>query len=218
MRIILKGFIGNMRTLNKYVSGEFCCKLLVVCSFGFFNSVFAAGFNCSGKLTNIEKLICDDQELSILDSSLSDLFNSLKINNSDLVFQQRIWLREKRNLCQTAPCLKFAYGDRIAALKQGNFCSVSEGALQGTWVRTKGEWAFEKMQLSISEQKRDFASWLHDHLEMIGTWKVEQCSIKIKHDTEAVLQYDLRIKNLDNGRLYLFDTDSKSDLIYKLIR
>lgn len=181
-------------------------------------SAFAAGFGCGGRLAKVEKTICDDQELLMLDGSLSDLFNSLKINSSDLVVQQKIWLRERRNLCQTVSCLTSAYNERIAALKRGDFCAVNEMSLQGTWVRTKGEWAFEKMQLSVAENKRYFSSWLHNHLEMIGTWKIEQCSIKIKHDTEAALQFDLRIKNLDNGRLYLFDIDSQSDLTYKLIR
>lgn len=116
--------------------------------------VLAAGFNCGNALTSVEKIICEDKRLSALDSSLADLYGRLKEKSSDLVREQKIWLREKRNVCQTISCLMAVYEERIVALKKFNACPADEVSLQGSWVRTKGEWAFEKMQFSVLGGKK----------------------------------------------------------------
>lgn len=178
----------------------------------------AAGFNCEKALTPVEKMICADDSLSTLDRSLTALYGSVRKNSPDLVHEQKIWLREKRNTCLTTACLNTAYQERIGALKKIDTCPANETSLLGSWARTKGEWAFEKMQFSARGNEREFTSWLHNHLEMIGTWKIDKCAINVRHNTDDALQFHLEIKKLDNGKLYLLDTDSQSELIYKLIQ
>lgn len=52
------------------------------------------------------------------------------------------------------------------------------------------------MQFSIGNEGRQFTSWRHHHLEMIGSWKLERCVIHVEHPIEEALQYSMKIKNL----------------------
>lgn len=55
-------------------------------------------------------------------------------------------------------------------------------------------------------------------LEIIAAWKLEQCMIHVKHNTEQALQYCMEIKKLKNNKLYLFDSDSQSEVVYKFVK
>jgi uncharacterized protein YecT (DUF1311 family) len=91
----------------------------------------SASFDCSKTKTNIEKLICGNQQLSELDSKLEETYlnqrnkakpaeeNSQKQNNSNedrLVAEQKHWLKHTQNTCSDDTCLIQAYTDRIDAL------------------------------------------------------------------------------------------------------
>ncbi len=76
----------------------------------------AASFDCLKASTKIEKLICDNVELSKLDEDLSKAY-LLSLQRSDVkqkaVQSQREWLRDRRNTCESSECLKKAYETRI---------------------------------------------------------------------------------------------------------
>ena len=178
----------------------------------------AASFDCRNASSQAENLICADKNLSALDSSLGELYSSLKQSNPRLVNEQKQWLLKKRDACQSNACLKAAYSYRINLLKKIDKCPVAENALLGSWVEYKGNGSFEEMEFFISDGKKQFTSWRHHHLEIIGSWTIEQCTIHAKHNTEEALQYSMKIQKLKKGRLYLFDKDSQSDVVYKFVQ
>jgi uncharacterized protein len=93
--------------------------------FGFFcwivtvTIVNAASFDCAKASTKVEKLICSDSELSKLDEDLSKAYQQ-SLERSDVkkgaTVSQRQWLKNERNICQNAECIKTAYERRIKEL------------------------------------------------------------------------------------------------------
>jgi uncharacterized protein len=79
----------------------------------------AASFDCKRATTTIEKLICENEELSKLDEELSKTYLK-SLENSDLRQQtmnsQRQWLKNRRNVCQNSECVRDAYEARIKEL------------------------------------------------------------------------------------------------------
>lgn len=78
-------------------------------------SALGASFDCNKASTAIEKTICSDQELSLLDEKLGHEYLRAKQLDPSIIESQRSWLRE-RNRCVDAACLLHAYRDRISAL------------------------------------------------------------------------------------------------------
>ncbi len=83
------------------------------------STVHAASFDCSRADGLVERLICDSSQLSTLDDELTATYGrALKQtpNPESLKKQQRGWLRNVRNRCATANCLKSAYTARMRQL------------------------------------------------------------------------------------------------------
>ncbi len=80
----------------------------------------AASFSCEKASTAVEKLICQDSELSTLDDVLGRRYGAarmvLKAGQSCLVEDQRAWLLKDRAACTDALCLKRVYLQRLAQL------------------------------------------------------------------------------------------------------
>ena len=80
----------------------------------------AASFDCKLAKTDTEKAICANEEVSTLDEYLGRYYaaarDTLKSADKCLVTDQRIWIREKRNPCKDAACLRAAYLERLAVL------------------------------------------------------------------------------------------------------
>ena len=80
----------------------------------------AASFPCEEARSAIEKSICGSAEVSELDEYLGRYFAGAKIHLRHaeicLVDDQRVWLRNVRDRCRDAECLKRAYLDRLAIL------------------------------------------------------------------------------------------------------
>jgi uncharacterized protein len=79
----------------------------------------AASFDCGKATSEVEKLICGDDELSRLDESL-DVAYLAALGRSDgdeqMIKSQKQWLRNERNVCKNAECLRKAYEARIKEL------------------------------------------------------------------------------------------------------
>jgi uncharacterized protein YecT (DUF1311 family) len=76
----------------------------------------AASFDCAKAASEVEKIICSDDELSRLDESLSKAYlQALKRTDikEQTIESQKQWLKKVRNACQDADCLKEAYETRI---------------------------------------------------------------------------------------------------------
>jgi hypothetical protein len=74
-------------------------------------SAFSASFDCSKATTNVEKLICSDEELSQLDDELNKAYKELlsKVNDNDkkmIIQEQRKWLKERAFCKDDVYCLR----------------------------------------------------------------------------------------------------------------
>jgi uncharacterized protein len=80
----------------------------------------AASFPCEKAQTRIEKAICADKEVSDLDEYLGRYYaaarSALGRAGDCMRADQQQWLREVRNACADAACLKKAYLERLGAL------------------------------------------------------------------------------------------------------
>ncbi len=83
----------------------------------------AASFDCAKASTNVEKLICMDAIISQQDEQLEQAYKGIlgkMVDKESLRRTQRIWLKEKRNVCKDSMCLMQAYHERIAQLNSLN--------------------------------------------------------------------------------------------------
>ncbi|MBN1472986.1 MAG: DUF1311 domain-containing protein [Syntrophaceae bacterium] len=76
----------------------------------------AASFDCAKAKSEVEKIICSNEELSKLDKSMNEAYLK-SLNRTDIKEQaiqsQKEWLKYALDLCQNAQCIKQAYETRI---------------------------------------------------------------------------------------------------------
>ncbi|MGC2048254.1 MAG: lysozyme inhibitor LprI family protein [Gallionella sp.] len=83
-------------------------------------SVHAASFDCAKASTHIEKLICTNEELSVLDEKLSAVYGrniADSENRTGMAKAQRSWLRDLRNTCDNSQCAIDMYEKRLLELE-----------------------------------------------------------------------------------------------------
>jgi len=102
-------------------------KLPVIISLGWmsFSCTYAASFDCTAKLSNTEKAICENYQLNIADEEMSAYYLKLRktLNfeeSKELLHDQKSWLKQRKRSCRedSALCLLTLYAHRIDELKQ----------------------------------------------------------------------------------------------------
>jgi uncharacterized protein len=86
----------------------------------FTSGVQAASFDCTKASTNVEKMICNDANLSTLDENMAAAYSRVLMKYSNFVGikqQQRDWISQ-RNQCKEITCLTNEYNKRIAELQK----------------------------------------------------------------------------------------------------
>jgi uncharacterized protein len=78
-------------------------------------SLFGASFDCSKAKSNVEKMICQDEELSKLDEKLSTVYASFYFLTKEIKSDQREWLKQ-RNQCKDSSCIQTSYTKRLEEL------------------------------------------------------------------------------------------------------
>ncbi len=89
--------------------------------------IFAASFDCSKATSEVEKLICGNDDLSRLDESLHKAFlKALKRPDikEQTIESQKQWLKNQRNACRDAQCIRKAYKTRIKELGLSSFVGI----------------------------------------------------------------------------------------------
>ncbi len=108
---------------------EFKIVLLTSLLISFVN---AASFDCQKASTDVEKLICSDTHLSVLDEDLAKAYkNALQRDPDRVKTQQQRWLKYTRNDCTSLECLKDAYRlqiDRLNGFTTRQLRSISKWA------------------------------------------------------------------------------------------
>lgn len=82
----------------------------------------AASFDCHRVKATVEKMICQSQAVSDLDSQLHSSYTAALAavapsSKRALVKEQRDWIRYVRNVCEDDACLRDAYKARIGVLE-----------------------------------------------------------------------------------------------------
>lgn len=90
-------------------------KIISITLIAFSFKAFSAGFDCTAVLTPIEKKICNNTEISSLDSQMVEIYKT-KVNRNVTV-SQRDWIKNVRNISKDDTALITAYKQRIAELK-----------------------------------------------------------------------------------------------------
>jgi uncharacterized protein len=77
----------------------------------------AASFDCANTRTRVEGLICENPRLSRLDTELASAYETVigqatPAKKTDLIAEQRSWIREVRDKCSNQDCLINAYSAR----------------------------------------------------------------------------------------------------------
>lgn len=93
---------------------------IIIFSFLLMAQSHAASFDCAKASTDMENLICKNQELSRLDDALARVYKQALSQTKDkkiLRRQQRNWLGKVRNLCKDVSCIRDAYNERITQLE-----------------------------------------------------------------------------------------------------
>jgi len=88
---------------------------------------FAASFDCAKATSEVEKLICGNDDLSRLDEYLHKAFlKALKRPDikQQTIESQKLWLKNNRNACRDAKCIRKAYKTRIKELGLTSFVGV----------------------------------------------------------------------------------------------
>lgn len=103
-----------------FVKGWRLTGCWIVLSFGLAGPAPGAGFPCSGASTFVEKAVCGNKLLSALDDELDVAYRkALKeaVDAEGLRAQQRVWLSNVRDSCQSESCLRRVYMERLDALE-----------------------------------------------------------------------------------------------------
>jgi uncharacterized protein len=113
----------------KEVVGTIACTLFLL------TTSLAASFDCGKAASEVEKLICGNEELSRLDESLNKAYLKA-LERPDIrqkmIESQRQWLKNERNACKNEDCLKKAYETRIKELGLSSYGIVIESPPHGT--------------------------------------------------------------------------------------
>src|SRR5512139_946550 len=97
----------------------FClCALIAI--FLIPSVINATSFDCGKATSEVEKIICSNDELSKLDESLNKAY-SQALQRTDIkkrtIERQRQWLKNFRNVCRDAECITIAYEIRLNELR-----------------------------------------------------------------------------------------------------
>jgi uncharacterized protein len=94
--------------------------------YGFVLPAQAIGLDCYKATSKVERLICDEKKnpgLYSLDSTLNMLYDEARervegTKTRDFVEEQKKWLKNVRNACDSANCLRDVYKTRIGEIQE----------------------------------------------------------------------------------------------------
>jgi uncharacterized protein len=90
----------------------------------FFSAAYAASYECDSAKTEIARMVCDNQEVNVLDFELDNKVKALLADANDktkqrLNSEQTQWLKHSRDVCKDDNCLLKAYLSRLTTLDTG---------------------------------------------------------------------------------------------------
>src|ERR1700722_8060256 len=118
-------------------------NLIALLWFGMLGAAFAApsdsagpSFDCGRAHSSVNKLICVTPDIAALDRKLAADFNNAKYQGGSdgkaLQAAEDAWLRDVRNKCADAACLRNAYQARDAQILNDSLRAASPAAYADT--------------------------------------------------------------------------------------
>lgn len=85
------------------------------------NPTLAAGLDCTKAASNVEKMICATPTLSTLDGTLNRFYSwaladAYAVDKGKISAEQKNWIRQARDVCNSVDCLTDTYDGRIEEL------------------------------------------------------------------------------------------------------
>ena len=90
----------------------FSCSLLLASES---SSTISPSFDCSKATTSVERMVCENEELSQLDTKLSKIYKSFYLLTKEMKEDQRAWIKQ-RDKCQDSACIQKLYRQRVEEL------------------------------------------------------------------------------------------------------
>lgn len=142
--------------------------LIAVCFLLFFQPALSASFDCGRASTVTEKMVCNNDRLSSLDTELGDLFHlvvadAIASQKQNLIAEQRVWISQIRNSCRDEDCLQSAYMDRLRKLSVVDDSNGSEGK----YVFATGEKSGQLLEFQRALRQMDVDGPLTECTRMI---------------------------------------------------
>lgn len=98
-------------------------------------------------------------------------------------------------------------------------CPVTEKSLQGAWKRQSNSGFFDEMSFQLDGKHHIFNSWLHQRPEIAGgSWKLENCTIRIAHPTESNLAVDFVVLKTSKNRIVVREVGETDISTYQHIK
>jgi uncharacterized protein len=96
---------------------------------------YSASFDCKKASTETEKMICSDKYLGYIDEDLGDVYKSLmatysSLEKSQIVIEQKKWIKSRNSACVNVQECKKIYNVRISKLRK----KLDEGVLLDTFT------------------------------------------------------------------------------------
>jgi uncharacterized protein len=174
-------------------------------------SVFGASFDCVKASSHVEKMICADVKLSLLDENLSQVFKKA-INATDdqdqLKKEQFAWMKE-RNKCQDISCVQSLYSSKIQTLTKN--VQTSKSDLSATSYLSLAD-KFVKQYDETKQTKNLIGADHYYKLYIHGTGNgtVE------KRATNFVNKYKIKLSNLTFPNQTVVTNDENQECSYIL--
>ncbi len=134
----------------------------------------AASFDCAKAASKVEKLICDDAEISKLDEELSAAYKAALQDGkqADTIMQaQKQWMKE-RNGCADAACVKRTYEARLTSLAVAQADKAKSVEDEFPQMPTKLRYAFcdkDKPELYCEGESGEGDTVCEDYLKHLQT-------------------------------------------------
>jgi uncharacterized protein len=107
-------------------------KIMTTALLALSGSVFAAGFDCSLASAPIEHRICNNEEISLLDSQLSEIYKVQVKKHPTLKVSQRSWLKNVRISSASDASLIAAYKQRITDISNLDTSAIATASQTAT--------------------------------------------------------------------------------------
>jgi uncharacterized protein len=101
-----------------------------------------ASFDCSRKVSSVERVICSNEELSKLDDMLAAAYKTVRArspNDTQLAREQRQWLTRRDACGNNLDCLRAAYKERVKDLETQSIGLTTNKMFDGAWDCSKSQ-------------------------------------------------------------------------------